>query len=101
MVIGAALLVCRVIEDFLTPLIAAGSMTLTLYTSHLVLMSLVDTDPHHSLWLAIQVVVAAVFATVWMVALGRGPLESVVSAAAALPTRGRRRKKGRGKHAVV
>lgn len=101
MVIGAALLICRAIEDLLTPLIAAGSMTLTLYTSHLVLMSLVDTDPHHSLWLAIQVVVAAVFATVWMVALGRGPLESVVSAAAALPTRGRRRKKKYGKHAVV
>lgn len=101
MVIGAALLICRVIEDLLTPLIAAGSMTLTLYTSHLVLTSLVDTDPHHSLWLAIQVVVAAVFATVWMVALGRGPLESVVSAAAALPTRGRRRKKKYGKHAVV
>lgn len=79
--IGVALLAASVIRGVLTPLAAAGSMTLTLYSAHLLVLAtgfLADL-PYLS-W-GIQVAVAVVFAVLWKRSLGRGPLERVIAAA--------------------
>jgi hypothetical protein len=58
---------------------AAGGMTLTLYSAHIVVMNsaLNEIDPT-VLYLG-QVAAALVFATAWRARTGRGPLEGVVS----------------------
>ncbi|WP_115685634.1 DUF418 domain-containing protein [Corynebacterium senegalense] len=79
--IGALLVVTRMLNDLLYPLIAAGSMTLTLYVAHLIVYSAfadsVDTYP--VTWFFAQVIVAVMFASAWQLARGRGPLEALVS----------------------
>jgi uncharacterized membrane protein len=82
-VIGLALLVTRWVAAgrLLRPLAAAGSMTLTLYSVHVVVVAATDTDRHLLLW-GVQVVVFAVFAVLWLRAVPRGPLETVVAGTA-------------------
>lgn len=79
--IGAFLIIARVVNDLLVPLIAAGSMTLTLYVSHMLfLLALGDrAGDEPSLWFVVQVIAALVFATAWQIARGRGPLEEIVA----------------------
>jgi hypothetical protein len=77
----------RAIAVVLAPLAAAGSMTLTLYTAHVVFMnSPLDVFGDVAGYL-VQVVGALLFALAWRQAVGRGPLESMVTVAA---TRARR-----------
>lgn len=78
-ILGGALLASRVWAEFLTPLMAAGSMTLTMYTAHLVFMAYIDTTRLPILWFVLQVGVALVFATVWRMSVGRGPFEGFVA----------------------
>lgn len=72
----------RVIDPVLAPLAAAGSMTLTLYTAHIVFMNspldVLGAVPGYML----QVVTALLFALVWRRSVGRGPLEMLVTWAA-------------------
>lgn len=79
--IGAFLVVARIANYILEPLIFAGSMTLTLYVLHLLSLlafsSVFDSAP--VLWFIIQVVGALIFGTGWHLARGRGPLEAIVS----------------------
>jgi hypothetical protein len=81
-VLGACLLLARVLPRLvLMPFAAAGSMTLTLYTAHVLALS--EDSPflisdRTELWLT-HVAVALLFATVWRSTIGRGPLESVSS----------------------
>lgn len=85
--LGALLLVGREFGTWLLPLTALGAMTLTLYTAQLVLLS---TEVHYSsplLWFVACLLVSALVALAWRHALGRGPLERVVSAAAHATTR--------------
>ncbi|KIC69672.1 DUF1624 domain-containing protein [Kocuria rhizophila] len=77
--LGAFLLLCRVIGKWLTWLGAMGSMTLTLYVSHLVLLAFVWTETTPWFWFIVQVVVAALFAVAWQQAVGNGPLERLVT----------------------
>ena len=83
-VLGAALLLARVGARLLVlPLAAAGSMTLTLYTCHV--LALVDGSPlvvddRARLWLG-HVLAAVAAATVWRGLVGRGPLEALAAAA--------------------
>ncbi|RKQ36513.1 DUF418 domain-containing protein [Kocuria tytonis] len=77
--LGAFLLLCRVIGKWLTWLGAMGSMTLTLYVSHLVFLALVWTDSTPWFWYIVQIVVAALFAVAWQKAVGNGPLERLVT----------------------
>lgn len=79
--LGAFLIIARVMNDLLVPLIAAGSMTLTLYVSHMLfLLALGDrAGDEPSLWFVVQVIAALVFATAWQLARGRGPLEEIVA----------------------
>jgi uncharacterized membrane protein len=83
-VLGASLLVTRiaVLDRLLRPLRAAGAMTLTLYSAHvLVLATPLLSDSDTALWLTL-VVGALVFAVLWNRWMGQGPLERLVATAA-------------------
>ena len=80
LVLGLALLAVHVLPWLLTPLAAAGSMPLSLYTAHVVLLGTTDTtDPLRFYWS--QVAAGLVFATVWRRFVGRGPLENAIARA--------------------
>lgn len=80
-VLGAMLLLARVLPGWLlVPLAAAGSMPLTLYSLHVVLLWLAQPDDRTAFWAA-QVVGALVVATAWRSLVGRGPLEALLAAA--------------------
>ena len=78
LVLGLALLVRGRLATLLTPLWAAGSMPLSLYTAHVAFLGLTETDDPEPYYLA-QVLVALVFATVWRRYVGRGPIEQVLA----------------------
>lgn len=90
LVVGLCALLMRVTSTrvLLTPLRAAGAMTLTLYTAHVLwtwrakadVMAGLDQDSEwgsYERWL-VQVAVLCTFAWLWQRVVGRGPLESVV-----------------------
>jgi len=83
-VLGAALLLCRirVIARLLRPLAAAGSMTLTLYCAHLLVLSTgLFADQQLPLYV-LMVVAALAFGYFWQRKMGQGPLERLVAAIA-------------------
>jgi uncharacterized membrane protein len=84
LVIGLALLIVPRTGNLLRPLAAAGSMTLTLYSAHVLALGLLQAgDPDRSLpvWpiLIVNVVVALFVATWWGSPDRRGPLEELVA----------------------
>ncbi len=87
-VLGAALLLTqhagRIVALLLYPLAAAGSMTLTLYTVHVIAVDAAvgPADPY-DLYL-LHAVLALVVATVWRTVVGRGPLEALAARVAAI-----------------
>ena len=91
LVLGACLLVVPLVGRWARPLVAAGSMTLTLYTGHVLAgaMGALDervtalADLPDSRVLLVHVVTALVVATVWGSPERRGPLEALAAAAAA------------------
>jgi uncharacterized membrane protein len=89
-VLAAMLLLARVAAPVLVPLAAAGSMTLTIYSTHVLLLAtpFLPTDPTRSY--VLQVAAALLLATIWRSTGRRGPLEAIVAAAA-----------GRARRAVV
>lgn len=81
-VLGAALLLCRsaALRRWLRPVAAAGAMTLTLYTAHVVVLAAVDL-PSAVLYVLL-VAAALLFAVGWGRRHRRGPLEGLVASAA-------------------
>jgi uncharacterized membrane protein YeiB len=77
LVLGMALLVAPRLRPLLTPLAAAGSMPLTLYSAHVLLLGTTDADDPETFYLG-QVVVALIAATLWRRYVGRGPLEGAL-----------------------
>jgi uncharacterized membrane protein len=77
-VLGCAILVGRTTTALLRPLAAAGSMTLTLYSLHLLLLSWAAM-PGGPTGLLIQTVLVVAFALVWSRFHARGPLEEIVA----------------------
>jgi uncharacterized membrane protein len=79
-VLGLLLLVEPWIRWLLRPLAAAGAMTLTIYSVHVVLLpsGWLPSDPEISFWLQIGSFVAV--AMLWQERVGRGPLEAVATA---------------------
>lgn len=87
LVLGACLLLCRVIPNYLGVLARLGGMTLTFYTAHLIfLSSLLHQEAPH-LALAAQLGVAVCFAWLWGRFFRQGPLEWLVSRGSDLPVR--------------
>ncbi|WP_424347170.1 heparan-alpha-glucosaminide N-acetyltransferase domain-containing protein [Kocuria sp. CH-021] len=81
-VLSLFLLLSRAVGAWLLPLSAMGSMTLSLYTAHLVALSFEVHYDRPYLWFTIQLVAAVLFAVAWRRALGQGPLERAVGAVA-------------------
>ncbi|MEX5294532.1 heparan-alpha-glucosaminide N-acetyltransferase domain-containing protein [Kocuria sp. CPCC 205268] len=82
LVLGVCLLVARRADRLLLPLTAAGAMTLTLYSAHLLGLFLELHYGRPVLWFLVHVLVGTVFALLWRRSRGRGPLEEVVGRAA-------------------
>ncbi|MFE7631415.1 heparan-alpha-glucosaminide N-acetyltransferase domain-containing protein [Kocuria sp. NPDC057446] len=82
LVLGLCLLLARRAERALLPLAAAGSMTLTLYSAHLLALFLELHEEQPVLWFLVHVLVGAGFAVLWHRTRGQGPLERVVGRAA-------------------
>jgi hypothetical protein len=90
-VLGLCLLLVRVAPRWLyLPLAATGSMTLTLYTLHVLALAdgspLLVTDDRFALWLG-HVITAILLATGWRLQVGRGPLEWLAAMADRLARR--------------
>jgi hypothetical protein len=76
-VVGLCLLVCQAVPRVLRIVFAAGAMTLTLYTLHLVALDLEVGPPRDTVELyVLHVLGATAFAMLCITAVGRGPLES-------------------------
>lgn len=77
-VLGAMLLLARAAAPVLLPFAAIGSMTLTLYTLHVVLLATVlpRTVPDAFLW---HLLIAVAVAVPWRGLVGRGPLEAIAA----------------------
>lgn len=89
-VLGLCLLLAAGVGRWLLPLAAAGSMTLSLYTLHVVVLaatagSSAGWDPVTA-W-AVHAVVAIVLASLWALTGARGPLEHVTAEASGGGTR--------------
>jgi uncharacterized membrane protein YeiB len=87
-VLGLALLAARRWPGALVPLAALGSMTLTLYTLHVVVLGVTEralADPAAVAWplLVANVVIALVVALAWRLRGRRGPFEELAAQAAA------------------
>lgn len=89
--LGAVLLIARFLRPLLVPLAAAGGMTLTLYTAHVLLVSS-PLLPNAALTsYLVQVIGALAFASLWYLTSWRGPLEAVVAFLANAARRATRR----------
>ncbi|MCZ2805586.1 heparan-alpha-glucosaminide N-acetyltransferase domain-containing protein [Modestobacter sp. VKM Ac-2983] len=96
-VLGACILLGRMTTTLLRPLAAAGSMTLTLYCMHLVMLS-APAVPGGPIGFLVQVALLVAFALLWSRDHARGPFEELVAEAAgavrrrvlAAPTTGHR-----------
>jgi uncharacterized membrane protein len=81
LVLGVFLLISARAARWLKPLAAMGSMTLTLYSLHLLALA---PEVHYDepvLWFTLHLAIAAVFAWFWHRSMGKGPLETVVGRA--------------------
>jgi uncharacterized membrane protein YeiB len=83
-VLGVSLLVMRVpvVARALRPLADVGSMTLTLYSAHLVVLASGLLDDNSAVLYLVMVVAATAFAVLWRRRFGQGPLERLVALAA-------------------
>ncbi|NKX55020.1 hypothetical protein [Arthrobacter mobilis] len=79
-VLGLILLLGRAFDPIIHVPAPAGSMTLTLYSAHLLFMAsgILKDRPFASL--AVQAGAAVTFAVVWRSLIGKGPLESALGA---------------------
>ncbi len=80
-VLGVCILVGRTTTRGLRPLATAGSMTLSLYCLHLLLLSSGSMPRDDVASLLVQAVVVVGFALLWSRSHARGPLEEIVAQA--------------------
>ncbi len=82
-VLGASLLLTRIppVGRLLGPVEAAGTMTLTLYTAHILVLGTGVLEDHPGQQYLFVVAASLAFALLWRRWQGQGPLERVVAAA--------------------
>ncbi|GAA3736030.1 putative membrane protein YeiB [Spinactinospora alkalitolerans] len=80
LVLTACLVLADLLGDGLYPLTAAGSMALTVYVGHVVVIALIGASADQSAPFRLELFVAGalVLAALWHLILGRGPLERVL-----------------------
>ena len=80
-VLGCCLVLARILRrpGVMWPLVAAGSMTLTLYTAHILVLASGLLEDHPVLLYVAMAVGALTFATIWRLTRAQGPLEARVS----------------------
>jgi hypothetical protein len=80
-VIGGSLLLVRVplIARLLRPITVAGTMALTIYTAHVLVLATGVLDDEPGLLYLVLIVGACVFALLWRRFVGQGPLERLVA----------------------
>lgn len=80
-IVGASIFLSRVAAPLLFPLALIGSMTLTLYVGHLLLLSapFIAARGSDEFWLHLALLVG--FAALWRLWFTRGPLEQILSVA--------------------
>jgi uncharacterized membrane protein YeiB len=77
--LGACIMLGRVIGPLVSPLAAAGTMPLTMYVMHLLMLVYLPVPAaSEGLDLAVQLAVLIVFAMLWRHRFARGPLEQVI-----------------------
>lgn len=79
--LGLVLLLARLTTEPLMPLVAMGSMTLTLYSAHLIILATGFLEDQSDASLIVQIAVAALFASLWRRIHDHGPLESLIATA--------------------
>ncbi|WP_188533808.1 heparan-alpha-glucosaminide N-acetyltransferase domain-containing protein [Kocuria dechangensis] len=79
-IVGSGLLAAKYARPLLLPLSLMGTMTLTLYSAHIVIEAVDLLDGYRSVVsLAIQVGLFIGFAVLWRRSVGKGPLEGLVA----------------------
>lgn len=82
--LGAVLLLVPLLGGAANPLAAMGSMTLTLYSAHVIVLATEILDEGRPVMsITIQCIVFLLAAVLWRNAVGKGPLESVVAVSTA------------------
>ena len=79
--LGAFLLAYEVMPEILGPIAAAGAMTFTLYTMHVLVLAYLLVWIWPEMWTLAMTIGFIAFAVVWQTSQGRGPLEALISAA--------------------
>jgi hypothetical protein len=80
--LGAVLLLVPHLGRITGPRAAAGSMTLTLYSAHVVILATGILDPERPVMsIAIQCILLLLAAVRWRAAVGKGPLEAILTGA--------------------
>ena len=77
--LGGCLLLAAAVGRWLLPLAWVGSMTLTLYSLHVLAVAAAPAPEHPGIVWAAHVVAAFVLAGIWRSSSPRGPIEEVVS----------------------
>lgn len=81
-VLGAILLLVPYLGRAVEPLAAAGSMTLTLYSAHVIIMATEILNPDRPIVsITIQCILFLLAGVLWRSAVGKGPLEAILAAA--------------------
>ncbi len=78
-IVGAMILLGRVAASLLTPFVVLGSMTLSLYVAHLLLLSAPFVTVRDGAEFGLHLALLFTFAWVWRRRSGRGPLEWVLT----------------------
>ncbi|MEU3848083.1 heparan-alpha-glucosaminide N-acetyltransferase domain-containing protein [Micrococcus terreus] len=78
LVLGVFLLLAPKAGRWLKPLAAMGTLTLTIYTVHLIALAPEVHYEEPALWFVLHLGIAAVFAWFWTRHVGKGPLEGAV-----------------------
>jgi uncharacterized membrane protein len=95
--LGAMLLLARFVRGPLVPLAAVGSMTLSLYTGHVLLLASDVLPDDRVTSYVLQVFAVLLLAPLWRRMVGRGPLEAAAAALAGVARRVVAGERGRGR----
>ncbi len=81
LVLVGCIVLARLGGVLVTPLAAAGALALTIYAGHIVVMAMIGSSAQSDAPFELELFVlgSLVFATLWRVLLGRGPLERGMS----------------------